>query len=1255
MDDTALNIKWNNHDREIAYGVEVLRSNTLYSDVTLACGGKLYPVHKFLLGTCSDYFSQMFTSPTTQSITLNNFIVLIADIQQYELECILNFMYMGEMQVVESSLPNVIRAAKKLQVKGLGSLEQCLGENTPPPYGVQVSNTPAQSAAYTPQESPNSQDARNVSNPSDYEDAFSVSVPQDFVTSILGDGSSSTPTANPGSVKTAATQKRRKKDELPRLVPAQALLREPLPPHANRRLDTLGPPVRVGYVSNPYTTQMPHPSLTNSLVAATTSVTEANPKIRVAAFARMEEEASASGAAMMRPPLVYMGHRYGIPQSTLRSRTHASLAAQGNAMAAQGNAMAAQGSAMPRLISQGNGMQGMVSQQGNVLQPSGLQPMGVQGSNISGMQNMVVQGSGMQGSALSGMAPQGNGMPVILSYGSALASMASQVASGGHVDMLANRMGQAGVHPQNNGMSGMLPQRSRSSSIGSQGSRTAAMNAQAGRVPGMGSLGGGAIGMLPQGTSSMSMLPQTNVAVGMLPQGGGSSSVMPQGSGQTPVPQVGGVHTQASGSISTPSQIIGSTGIFIPTSVSVTQTSGSSSALTQTSAAITQSSGSGTTVPVVSQTHTQVSTASQLPQGSGQGNTRMPGSSPVVSVVNASTGAVTQTNKPSAGVQQGSTQVPSTSQRPTGIVPLGSEPPGIVLEGLGCMTEIILDEENQHANVEGEPHEIILQGQGSGPPHVVSQRNGPSGPLSQEVGYRLTASTPDGNNSSLFIPGNFSPGLMLHGSVPPSVFGIDIDQIPVEMITGKKKRKRDPNKASKRKMKVDGEKSPTKSKTKRRKQVFPPSKKTEEEQIMMAILKSKHENLKECHVKLDRLHICGPCGLSFKMISEYKNHYRVHHGEEPPGMMSPEKETSVSNKQGDKVGKSPKTGKSQSGGETPRKAAAATVLGSNVTITKGKEIGQEMQIVIEKVMSRADKEGGEDLHMEVVEQTEIDDFGQRVAGRKTGGTEITIERASGQQYTFELSNRPGIHTGSEGIPKPNSENLRKKEILHVPNMPLEEATLEMHCTIEDETTSGIEASPGHEPSEDPKRENNVSQTLRLGSQSTGSLKDKELSQQAKVVAGGKHTLTKILTEEESRQERLNRKGSMGRETVPSHPDTTEKEPISDDQTTLAMECSEEPSPMEKVDTEKRQAELITRTTQRIPSSGDFSTSMGSLLLGDSSGLESTVESELGPGSELNKRNELTNEASPRSRVEQNVSQTQDSDLNKLKIALTSGL
>ncbi|KAF2362776.1 BTB/POZ domain [Trinorchestia longiramus] len=114
MAEEHLSLKWNNHQAHFVDILTFLREKGMFVDVTLACGGKVYSAHKFVLSTCSDYFQKIFSKNTSA-----NPVVFMKDVSCNDIEALLDFMYHGEVNVPQSSLGSLIKTAEGLQIKGL--------------------------------------------------------------------------------------------------------------------------------------------------------------------------------------------------------------------------------------------------------------------------------------------------------------------------------------------------------------------------------------------------------------------------------------------------------------------------------------------------------------------------------------------------------------------------------------------------------------------------------------------------------------------------------------------------------------------------------------------------------------------------------------------------------------------------------------------------------------------------------------------------------------------------------------------------------------------------------------------------------------------------------------------------------------------------------------------------------------------------------------------------------------------------------
>lgn len=107
-------LRWNNFHSNLTTGFHDLLEAADMVDVTLAVEGQFLQAHKIVLSICSPYFKQIFKiSPCKHPI------VILKDIAHDNMKDILEFMYLGEVNVLRENLPSFLRTAELLQVKGL--------------------------------------------------------------------------------------------------------------------------------------------------------------------------------------------------------------------------------------------------------------------------------------------------------------------------------------------------------------------------------------------------------------------------------------------------------------------------------------------------------------------------------------------------------------------------------------------------------------------------------------------------------------------------------------------------------------------------------------------------------------------------------------------------------------------------------------------------------------------------------------------------------------------------------------------------------------------------------------------------------------------------------------------------------------------------------------------------------------------------------------------------------------------------------
>ncbi|XP_063706736.1 zinc finger and BTB domain-containing protein 44-like isoform X4 [Culicoides brevitarsis] len=107
-------LKWNNYLTHLAFHFENLRNDGEFTDVTLCCEGKKIKAHKVILSACSTYFCEVFKeNPHPHPV------IIFKNVKYAELVSIIQFMYHGEVSVIQDLLPTFLQTAELLQVRGL--------------------------------------------------------------------------------------------------------------------------------------------------------------------------------------------------------------------------------------------------------------------------------------------------------------------------------------------------------------------------------------------------------------------------------------------------------------------------------------------------------------------------------------------------------------------------------------------------------------------------------------------------------------------------------------------------------------------------------------------------------------------------------------------------------------------------------------------------------------------------------------------------------------------------------------------------------------------------------------------------------------------------------------------------------------------------------------------------------------------------------------------------------------------------------
>lgn len=110
-------LRWNNHQPNFISVFSSLLLNETLVDVTLAAEGRQLQAHKVVLSACSSYFQSLFTTNPCKHP-----IVILKDVQYNDLKTMVDFMYYGEVNVSTEQLPQILKTAEMLKIKGLAEM-----------------------------------------------------------------------------------------------------------------------------------------------------------------------------------------------------------------------------------------------------------------------------------------------------------------------------------------------------------------------------------------------------------------------------------------------------------------------------------------------------------------------------------------------------------------------------------------------------------------------------------------------------------------------------------------------------------------------------------------------------------------------------------------------------------------------------------------------------------------------------------------------------------------------------------------------------------------------------------------------------------------------------------------------------------------------------------------------------------------------------------------------------------------------------
>lgn len=144
MAQSHYSLRWNNHQSHILSAFDALLQAETLVDVTLVCAETSVRAHKVVLSACSPFFQRIFSENPCKHP-----VIVLKDFSGWEVQAIVDFMYKGEISVVQEQLQSLIKAAESLQVRGLANQDH---------FGIDKESNSITNQTPTPSTSPNDYD-----------------------------------------------------------------------------------------------------------------------------------------------------------------------------------------------------------------------------------------------------------------------------------------------------------------------------------------------------------------------------------------------------------------------------------------------------------------------------------------------------------------------------------------------------------------------------------------------------------------------------------------------------------------------------------------------------------------------------------------------------------------------------------------------------------------------------------------------------------------------------------------------------------------------------------------------------------------------------------------------------------------------------------------------------------------------------------------------------------------------------------------
>jgi len=175
-------LKWNDFQDNVSTAFGILRSDTDFSDVTLACeDGQQVEAHKVILAASSPFFQNILKKNKHPHP-----LIYMRGMKSEDLVAIVDFLYYGEANVYQENIDAFLAIAEELNLKGLTGNSSTKEDDKPPPVMPEIGKRRLVSKNSKPKTENNKSDEEEETHHSDYagETETAVAVPSYSVSRV---------------------------------------------------------------------------------------------------------------------------------------------------------------------------------------------------------------------------------------------------------------------------------------------------------------------------------------------------------------------------------------------------------------------------------------------------------------------------------------------------------------------------------------------------------------------------------------------------------------------------------------------------------------------------------------------------------------------------------------------------------------------------------------------------------------------------------------------------------------------------------------------------------------------------------------------------------------------------------------------------------------------------------------------------------------------------------------------------------------